>query len=150
MTASDPVHIQIGQWQRWSLLAGTAGVLLAIVGLILDREQLLRSYLFAYLFWTGTALGCLGILLLHHTVGGKWGMIIRRMCEAGARTLPFMFILMVPILLSLPALYLWATPEAAHDPVIHAKAAYLNIPGVIGRTILYFLVLTFYAFRLSA
>ena len=26
----------------------------------IDREQFLRSYLFAYLYWTGMALGCLG------------------------------------------------------------------------------------------
>jgi hypothetical protein len=149
MTASDPVHVQIGQWQRWSLLAGIAGVLLAIVGLILDREQFLRSYLFAYLFWTGMALGCLAILLLHHTVGGKWGMVIRRMCEAGARTLPYMIVLLIPVLVSLPVLYVWARPEAAHDANIQAKAAYLNIPGVIARAVFYFVVWTFYAYRLS-
>ncbi|HLX42267.1 MAG TPA: hypothetical protein VKR43_02485 [Bryobacteraceae bacterium] len=150
MTASDStVDLQIGQWQRWSLLAGIAGVLLALVGLILDREQFLRSYLFAYLFWTGMALGCLGILLLHHTVGGKWGMLIRRMCEAGARTLPYMIVLLIPILLSLPVLYVWARPEAVNDANIQAKAAYLNIPGVVARSVFYFIVWTFYAYRLS-
>ena len=149
MTASDPVHLQIGQWQRWSLLAGIAGVLLAIAGLVLDREQFLRSYLFAYLFWTGMALGCLAILLLHHTVGGKWGMVIRRMCEAGARTLPYMIVLLIPILVSLPVLYIWARPEAVNDAGIQAKAAYLNVPGVIVRAVFYFVVWTFYAYRLS-
>ena len=53
MTAADPVSAQLGAWQRNALLVGIAGVLLAIVGLLLDREQFLRSYLFAYLFWTG-------------------------------------------------------------------------------------------------
>jgi hypothetical protein len=149
MTASEPV-VEIGQWQLRAMMVGVVAAIVSIVGLVLDPTQFLRSYLFAYLFWTGMALGCLGILLLHHTVGGKWGIVIRRMCEAGARTLPFMAILMVPILLSLPALYLWAKPEAANDPVIHAKVGYLNIPGVIGRTIFYFLVWTFYALRLSA
>ncbi len=58
---------------------------------VLDREQFLRSYLFAIsVLDRAWALGCLGILLLHHTVGGKWGMVIRRLCEAGARTLPYM------------------------------------------------------------
>src|SRR5580693_6162787 len=135
MTASDPVNIQIGQWQHRALLVGIAGVLLAIAGLLLDREQFLRSYLFAYLFWTGMALGCLAILLLHHTVGGKWGMMIRRMCEAGARTLPYMIVLLIPILLSIPTLYEWARPEALHDAVIQKKAAYLNVPGFILRAI---------------
>lgn len=149
MTASDPVNVQIGQWQRWSLLAGIAGVLLALVGLVLDREQFLRSYLYAFLFWTGMALGCLAILLLHHTVGGKWGMVIRRMCEAGARTLPYMIVLLIPILVSLPTLYIWARPEALNDVNIQLKAAYLNVPGVIVRAVFYFAVWTFYAYRLS-
>jgi hypothetical protein len=149
MIASDPVDLQIGQWQRWSLLAGIAGVLLAIAGLVLDREQFLRSYLYAFLFWTGMGLGCLGILLLHHTVGGKWGMVIRRMCEAGARTLPYMIVLLLPILVSLPVLYVWARPEALNDANIQSKAAYLNKTGVIVRSIFYFIVWTFYGYRLS-
>src|SRR5580700_10497872 len=120
MTAPNPVAVQIGGWQRNALLAGVAGVLASIAGLLLDREQFLRSYLFAYLYWTGMALGCLGILLLHHVVGGKWGMMIRRMCEAGARTLPYMILLLIPVLLSLPTLYEWARPEALHDANIQS------------------------------
>lgn len=149
MTASDPVTTQIGQWQHRSLLAGIAGVLLAITGLLLDREQFLRSYLFGFLFWLGMGLGCLGILLMHHTVGGKWGMMIRRMCEAGARTLPFMIVLVIPVLVSLPTLYPWARPEAAHDASIQAKAAYLNVPGVIARSIFYFVIWGLYAYLLT-
>ncbi len=75
MTPADPVSTQMGQWQHRALLAGIAGVLLAIVGLILDREQFLRSYLFGFVFGSAMGLGCLGILLMHHTVGGKWGML---------------------------------------------------------------------------
>jgi hypothetical protein len=150
MTAADPVNVRLRQWQRRALLVGAAGSLIALAGLLLEGwTQFLRSYLYAYMFWTGMALGCLGILLLHHTVGGKWGMVIRRMCEAGARTLPYMAAGIVPVLLSLPVLYIWARPEAANDPIIHGKAAYLNIPGVVARSVFYFLVWTFYAYRLS-
>jgi len=80
VTPADSITAQIGRWQRNSLLAGVAGVLLAVVAFLIDREQFLRSYLFAYLYWTGMALGCLAILLMHHVVGGKWGMLIRRLC----------------------------------------------------------------------
>ena len=86
--------------------------------------------------WLGMAVGCLGILLMHHTVGGKWGMMIRRMCEAGARTLPYMIILLIPVLLNLPTLYPWARPEAAHDSNLVAKSAYLNVPGVLAEWII--------------
>jgi hypothetical protein len=149
MSPSDPVAAQISQWQRTALLVGIGGTLLAIVGLVLDREQFLRSYLFGYLFWLGMAIGCMAILLLHHTVGGKWGMLIRRMCEAGARTIPYMAVLLIPMLLNLPVLYPWARPEAAQDPIIHTKAAYLNVPGFIGRAVFYFVIWALYAYLLS-
>jgi hypothetical protein len=154
MTAADPDNIQLGaqlgQWQRKALMVGAAGVLVAIAGFLLEGwAQFLRSYFFAYLFWTGMALGCLGILLLHHTVGGKWGMLLRRLCEAGARLVPYMIIGLIPVLLSLPTLYPWDRPEALHDPVIQHKVAWLNVPGMVGRSIFYFVVWTFYAYRLS-
>src|SRR5579863_2271871 len=149
MTATDSPIERIGRWQRRSLLVGIAASLLATTGFILDRQQFLRSYLFGYLYWFGMAVGCLGILLMHHTVGGKWGMMIRRMCEAGARTLPYMIILLIPVWLNLPTLYSWARPEAAHDANLVAKSAYLNIPGVLARTIVYFAVWSLYAYLMS-
>src|SRR4029077_2730609 len=137
MTPADSIGAQIGRWQRNSLLLGLAGVLLAVVAFLFDREQLLRSYLFAYLYWTGMALGCMAILLLHHVVGGKWGMLIRRLCEAGARTLPFMAVLLVPVLRGMRTLYVWARLEAVHDVNIQSKAAYLNVPSFIARAVIY-------------
>src|SRR5579871_300944 len=149
MTPSDPVTVQIGQWEKRSLMAGLVGLLLAIVGLLLDREQFLRSYLFAYLVWTGMAVGCTGILLLHHVVGGKWGMVIRRMCEAGSRTLPYMAILLIPVLLGMRALYVWTRPEALQDANIQSKAAYLNVPFFVIRAVLYFAIWSVYVSLLN-
>jgi len=149
MTPSDSITAQIGQWQRNSLFVGIAGVLLAIVAFLLDPQQFLRSYLFAYLYWTGMALGCLAILLLHHVVGGKWGMLIRRLCEAGARTLPFMALLLVPVLFGMRTLYVWARIEALHDVNIQSKAAYLNVPSFIVRAVIYFAIWFLYSHLLS-
>ena len=141
---------RINQWRRTAVMAGAAATVIALIGLFLDRDQFLRSYLFAFLLWTGLALGCLSILLLHHTVGGKWGMLIRRMCEAGARTLPMFFVFVIPILISLPILYPWARPEAMQDANIRSKMAYLNIPFFVLRSIFYFAVWAYYAWRLSS
>lgn len=149
MNPADSATIQIGLWRRNSLIVGIAGTVLAAVGLVVDREQFLRSYLFGYLYWTGMALGCLAILLMHHVVGGKWGMPIRRLCEAGGRTLPFMALLLVPVLLGMKSLYVWARPEALHDANIQSKALYLNVPFFIGRAIFYFAIWYWYARVLS-
>jgi hypothetical protein len=149
MNPLDSASLQVTSWQRWALLASGAGLVLAAIGLILDPAQFLRSYLYGYLVWTGMGIGCLGILLMHHTVGGKWGMVIRRMAEAGARTVPFMFVLLIPILVNLPRLYIWARPEGAADPNIQSKQLYLNIPFFLIRTVVYFAVWTFYAWWLG-
>src|SRR3954467_4907050 len=121
MTPADPVTAQIGRWQRNAWGVALVGGFVAILAFLLDRDQFLRSYLFAYLYWTGMALGCLAILLMHHVVGGKWGMLIRRLCEAGARTLPLMALLLIPVLFGIHILYPWARPEALNDANIQTK-----------------------------
>ena len=145
MTAADPVSTQIGQWQQRSLLVGHRRVLLLVAGfLILDRGAI-PAVLSVRVISSGPEwrLGCLGILLLHHTVGGKWGMLIRRMCEAGARTLPYMIVLLIPILAEpADAVCMGASGSGARRQSPR-KAAYLNVPGVIGRAVFYFLVWTF-------
>ena len=102
-------------------------------------EQLFRSYLIAYLFWFGIALGCLPLLMLHHLVGGAWGFVIRRVLEAGTRTLPLMALLFLPILFGIHSLYEWSDPEVvARDSILQAKDAYLNAPFFIVRAVVYF------------
>ena len=105
-----------------------------------NLTQFLRSYLVAYVFWVGGALGCLALLMIHHVTGGAWGVAIRRLLESGARTLPTMAILFLPIAFGVRRLYEWAQPErVAQDPLLQHKALYLNVPFFLGRTALYFL-----------
>src|SRR5262249_45956123 len=115
--------------QRTAMGVGAAALLVcALVGFT-DPTQLLRSYLVAYLFWVGGALGCLALLMIQHVTGGAWGVAIRRLLESGARTLPVMAIMFLPIALGLGHLYEWAQPEqVAHDPLLQHKALYLNVP----------------------
>jgi hypothetical protein len=51
-----------------------------------------------------------------------------------------MAVLFIPIYLRLPELYVWARPEAAEDPIIQQKAAYLNVPFFTVRAIVYFAI----------
>jgi hypothetical protein len=88
---------------------------------------LLQSYLVAWIFWLSLSLGCFGLMLLHHVVRGRWGLVIIRLLEAGAKTLPLMAIGFVPIALGKSSLYVWARPDV-HDRIINARHWYLN-PG---------------------
>ena len=73
-----------------SLALGVGGIALIAwaVGTYFNPEQGLRSWLLGFVFWTGIAVGGLGILMLQYLTGGAWGIVIRRIVEAASRTLP--------------------------------------------------------------
>src|SRR5450631_4703237 len=93
---------------RRALMAGFAGAVASLVGLFVNAPQFYRSYLLAWVLCTGIALGSLAIEMLHHTSGGGWGMMIRRILEAASRTLPALGLLGVPLFFGLKHLYPWA------------------------------------------
>ena len=104
-----------------------------------DRSAAMASYLAAYLFWLGIALGSLAIVMLHHLVGGFWGFLIRRPLEAAMMTLPLMGLLFLPLLLDLGSIYPWARPTAvAADAVLQHKQPYLNVSFFVVRAAIYF------------
>lgn len=148
-----PADHRLRRVGRLALLVGLVATGLAVFGALSSRQQFMRSYLVAFLFWMGPALGSLGILMLQHITGGRWGVSIRRVLEAGARTLPLMALLFIPIVLGLHELYEWSHADVvAHDPVLQAKQPYLNAPFFTGRAIFYFvswIVLAFLVCRQS-
>lgn len=127
--------------QRNSLIVGLLAGGLALLGLFLSWEHFWQAYLLAYLFWLEIALGCLGLLMLHHLVGGRWSARIRRVLEAGMMTLPLLALLFLPLLIGLRTLYPWSDPSyvAAH-PLVQQKVAWLNTPFFVGRAVLYFAI----------
>ncbi len=127
--------------QSTALIIGLVGMLALIVGFfITGHAQFMRSYLIGFMFWTGTAMGCLGLIMIQYMSGGAWGMMIRRSLEAGTRTIPLMMVLVIPILLGITALYPWAFPGADAMKAVHDKRLYLNIPFFIFRAVLFFAV----------
>jgi len=139
--AAGPVEMPalVQRIERAGLGAGTAGAAALLLGALVDADQFFRSYLFAHLFWTGIAVGCLSILMIHHLSGGLWGLLIRRILEAGSRTIPVMALLFVPVLAGIPTLYVWSHADVvASDPVLQKKDLYLNVPFFVGRAVFYF------------
>ena len=120
-------------------LVGIVALLLSIVGAWIAPAQFFRSYLLGWVLWVSVAVGCLPLIMLQHLTGGAWGLILRRLLEAGAATLPLVAVLFLPLLLGLDDLYLWARPEAVErDLILQHKAPYLNVPFFVARTALYF------------
>ena len=118
-------------------LAGAVLLVLGLIGSIHDLNAFYRAYLIAFLFWIGVTLGCLALLMLQHLTGGRWALMIRRILEAGTRTLPLMAVAALPILAGMKSLYVWARPDQT-DPIITAKHAYLNPAFFAARMVFYF------------
>jgi hypothetical protein len=107
-----------------------------------DPDQFFRSYLFGYAFWLAFPLGSLALLMLHHLTGGGWGFVIRRLCEACARTFALMAVLFLPLVAGISRLYPWTKAGWAAGVIEHApfKAKYLSQPFFLGRAAIYFAV----------
>ena len=140
-TVSAMGRFNLDEVQRWSLRVGIAALLPCLVGAFFDPQQFFRSYLPCYLFYQGIALGCLAILMVFYLTGGAWGFLIRRLLEAGMRTLPLLALLFLPVGCGLTFLYNWTDPRlVAADPVMQWRHIYLNVPFWWVRAVLYFAV----------
>jgi hypothetical protein len=127
--------------RRYGFIAGVVGLVATLVGWIVSPDQFYRSYLVAFLFWNGVAIGCLSVIMIHHLTGGYWGVVIRRVLEAGTRTFPLTFVLFLPIVIGIRHLYSWARPEVvAADRLLQDKTHILNVPFFLGRVLFYFAV----------
>lgn len=120
---------------------GVIGLLVLGAGALIDREQFFRSYLVAFMFWGGIAFGCFGLVALNHIAGGRWGIVIRRICEAGIRTLPLVVVLFVPIVFGMHDLYSWSHPgHVPHETDMAFKAWYLRPGFFVVRAVAYFAI----------
>ena len=119
------------------LVAGGFLLTVCFAGGFVDKSDFFQSYLIAFLFWLGITLGCLALLMVQHLTGGNWALVIRRILEAGTRTLPLMAVAAVPLLVGMRSLYSRSRPGQT-DPVIIAKRLYLNPEFFTGRMVFYF------------
>src|SRR5262249_18359356 len=142
--------IDITQCRKFALFGGLAGLTLTAIGLFVAPGQVFRSYLWAFLFWFGIALGCLPLLMLYHLTGGAWGFTIRRIAESATRTLPILLLLFVPIVFGISHLYEWSNAAiVAESEALRQKHPYLNIPFWLIRALVYFGAWLFYSHRLN-
>lgn len=149
MNSPDRARSEMDRARTPALAIGAIAVLIALIVGLIDSHRggawgwqgFFRSYVFAYVFWAAIPLGSLALLMLHHCTGGWWGFPIRRIFEAGSRTIWFMAVLFIPILIGLSKIYPWTQPgEIPDDPVNHFKRMYLQPGGFIVRAVIYFAI----------
>lgn len=119
----------VGRFAKPALAVGLVVLAGSVIGGLADADQFFRSYLLAFVFWNGLAVGSMAILMLQYLTGGAWGIAIRRELEAATRTLPLTAVAFVPILFGMHRLYEWTHADVvAKDALLRKKVLYLNIP----------------------
>jgi hypothetical protein len=132
----------IGRWQTPALVVGVIGAILSIIGFVVDPLQFSRSYLPSYLFWFEIAAGALTVQMLQYITGGEWGLMIRRPLGAAGRTLPWMALLFIPVILGMKHTYPWTNAELVRTNEALSKTThYLNPTGFIIRAAVYFAIM---------
>jgi hypothetical protein len=131
----------------WALLG--AGVIVGIVAFLVDAERASFNYLLAYTFLISIGVGSLFLVALEYVTGAVWSVPIRRIPEFLAGSIPFLAILVIPLLLNMHNLFHWTHIEVVEqDEILQGKAPYLNIPFFIIRafviigfwTLFYFII----------
>ena len=126
------------KYQNTSAFVGLVFLGLLVAGYFMAGEQqFLRSYLVGFFMWFGAGAGCLALLMTQYLTGGAWGVMIRRLLEAGAKTLYVMWFGFLPLLLGAQQIYWWTTPAGLADKRIHEKVLYLNVEFLWIRWVIY-------------
>lgn len=141
---------RLDRLQSLGIQAGAVGLVLCMGMGLFWPHRILSAYLVAFLFWVGIALGCIGLTMLHHLVGGQWGLPIRRPMEAGAMTLVPLALLFLPVILNLGQLYPWARPGALRlEGEPDHQSLYLNVSFFAIRAAVYFALWIVFALLLN-
>jgi hypothetical protein len=136
---------------RFRTAAAAIGAVCSVIAIIvafLDRELFLQSWLVSFMFWLGLTLGCMTLLMLQYTTGGNWGILGRRFWEAATKTLPFLFLMWLPLVFGMKVLYPWATMKP-EDLLVDRARYWLNPTLFVVRGIIYFVLWGLWAWRLN-
>ena len=124
-------------------MVGIGAILLALIIAVIRGKfhDFFHGYLVAFLMFLGLTLGCIALGLLVSIVGGRWGEVVRPVIAAGAKALPLMAILFLPLLLGLKDTYPWASNKFDHDEVIvHQRHIWLSTGAFVIRAVVYFVI----------
>jgi hypothetical protein len=105
------------------------------------------SWLVSFAFFLSISLGALVFVPIQFVTRASWSVVIRRLAEIMAMALPFMAVLLLPVLLNLSQVYEWAGDHPHHltpDLAAH-KAPFLNPFFFVIRWILNFALWTWLA-----
>jgi hypothetical protein len=139
----------IASAQMPAIVIGVIGIIGSAAGFVMNAPEFFRAWLPAFIFWFLIAAGALAVLMLQYVTGGEWGLLIRRPLGAAARTIPLFLLFGLPVAFGLKHIYIWADEAIVHgDPLLEQKQLWLNPTGWIIRALVYFGLLSLWAWRI--
>jgi hypothetical protein len=143
-----------GRVVRTAGIVGVAGLAVGVLLVLVtgaEWHDFLRSYLNGFMVILSLALGGLFFTLVQHLTRAGWSVTVRRVAEAFAANLVWIWVLFLPIMLLMlfgagEVLYHWADPHAVdpesphYDPIIAGKSAFLNPGFWLVRAVIYLVV----------
>lgn len=143
-------------WARLPVIGSVVSVLGLLASAALysrSPEQFFFSWLVAYLYCLTIGLGCLYFVLIHSATQSGWGVVVRRLGETVAATLPLFAVLFLPIAFGMQSLFPWSRDTlVAADHLLQWKRPFLNTGFFYIRAAVYFTVwsgLALWCYRLS-
>jgi hypothetical protein len=153
--------------QRLALVAGLVGIGIVVVfGLTQTAvgdngvRQFFVSYLAGWTFWLALPVGCMGFVGITHITGASWGVLLMRFFEAATRTLPLMFVLFIPVAISVgfsnSSPYPWSQPPESFSKIAEEVEEikfkfenFRNAPFFLARMAFYFAMWGLFIFLLN-
>lgn len=92
--------------------------------------QFFRAWTVGFVYWLSLALGGMALLMIHYLAKTSWGLLMKRLLEAAAMTLPLLAVLFIPIAVSASmtdhSQYWWVNPDESMitDEMRDAAAKY--------------------------
>lgn len=142
--AKDATKLDPERAKKVVNLAGAlaaVGVILCAAAFFVDKKRFAFSYLTGFVWVTTIALGGLFFVIIQHLTRAGWSVAPRRHMEWLSSALPACAALFLPIVAFAHDLYHhWMGPEAANDPILRAKAPYLNTSFFYTRAFIFFAI----------
>lgn len=127
-----------------ALAVGVVGTGATFLGLLSNARETLFSYLFAFAFWFGLAIGALLLLATLHASKARWTVVLRRVLEVAAACCVLFPLLFVPIAAGMEHVFVWVKPPPELGEhllhLIEHKRPYLNVPFFLVRAVAYFVL----------
>ncbi|MBK7031874.1 MAG: hypothetical protein IPH49_01060 [Ignavibacteria bacterium] len=120
----------IGKINKIGMVLAAIGALGLGATLYLNgQERFFADYLLGFWYFAGISVTMMFFSALQFLARAGWSSAVRRIAENFTGMVPFMAIALIPIvinMLSHNSIYEWSHHDAANDPILQKKAAYLN------------------------